>query len=83
MVSCEGKNDDGTFKMHQLMRCQKGSNLLWKQPTRVDKASLFPGSIIDCIIDGEWDVSKERNMSFKLRNHLYIDGLVKDISNDN
>ena len=60
----------------------KDSNLLWKQPRRVDAANLFAGSIMECTIDGEWDVSKERNMTFKLRNHLYIEDLVKDISND-
>ena len=58
--------------MHQLMRVQKGSNLLWKQPTKVDNANMHPASIVECIIDGEWDVSKERNISFKLQNHSYI-----------
>ena len=80
VASCEGDNGDGTYDMHQLTRCNKGSNLLWKQPSKVDKCDLFPGSIIDCIIDGEWDVSKERNMTFTLRNHLYICDLVREIA---
>ena len=69
--------------MHQLMRVQKGSNLLWKQPTKVDNANMHPASIVECIIDGEWDVSKERNISFKLQNHSYISDLVTDLTNDN
>ena len=83
IASCESKNDDRTYEMHHLMRVQNGSNLRWKQPTKVDKASMYPASIVGCTIDGEWDVSKERNMNFKLKNHLYVDDLVKDISKDN
>ena len=44
---------------------------------------MYPASVVGCTINGEWDVSKERNMNFKLKNHLYVDDLVKDISKDN
>ena len=80
IASCEGINADGTYTMHQLMRRSKDSDLVWKQPVQIDKADLLPGSIVTCTIDGEWDVSKERNMTFTLRNHLYISDLVKNIS---
>ena len=78
--SCEGKNSDNMYDMYQLIRCQSGSNLQWKQPQKVDKANLLPGSIISCIVDGEWDVLKDRNMNFTLRNHCYISDLVGKIS---
>ena len=61
IASCEGKNE-----MHHLARCQKGSNLKWKQPSRLDKDNLWPASIVDCVIEGEWDVCKERNMTCTL-----------------
>ena len=83
VASCEEKTVDGTYEMHQLARVQKGSNLLWKQPTKVDNANMHPASIVECIIDGEWDVSKERNISFKLQNHSYFSDLVTDLTNDN
>ena len=54
--------------------------MIWKQPTKEDKANLFPASIIDCEIEGEWDVSKERSMTYTLRNHRYVAELVADIS---
>ena len=66
ITSCEGKNEDGTYEIHHLARCQKGSNLKWKQPSRLDEDNLWPASIVDCVIEGEWDVCKERNMTFKL-----------------
>ena len=82
IASCEGKNEDGTYEMHHLARSQKGSNLKWKQPSRVDKDNLWPASIVDCVIEGEWDVSQERNMTFTLRNNVYISDLVQKISSD-
>ena len=53
-----------------------------KQQSRLNKDNLWPASIVDCVIEGEWDVCKERNMTFKLRNHVYISDLVKYISCD-
>ena len=79
IASCEGKNADGTYEMHHLTRCQRGSNLKWKQPSRIDRENILPASIVECLIDGEWDVSLERNMTFTLRNHNNISDLVKNI----
>ena len=33
IAKCEGKNEDGTYKMDHLMRVQDGSNLKLKSPT--------------------------------------------------
>ena len=52
---------------------------MWKYPARVDKVALKKESIVECPIDGEWDMSKERNMTFTLRNHAYIANLVHNI----
>ena len=77
IASCEGKNPDGTYEMEHLTRVQRGSDLKWKQPARIDKINLQAGSIVECGVDGEWDVSQERNMTFTLWNHAYISNLVK------
>ena len=77
IASCEGKNPDGTYKMDHLIRVQRGSDLKWKQPARINKINLKAESIVDCGVDGEWDVSQERNMTFTLWNHVYISNLVK------
>ena len=36
IATCEGKNEDGTYKMDHLMRVQDGSNLKLKRPTKPD-----------------------------------------------
>ena len=63
--------------MDHLTRVQKGQNLKWKHPVRLDKIYLRTESIIECVVDSEWDVSHERNMTFILRNHVYISNFVQ------
>ena len=63
--------------MDHLIRVQRGSDLKWKQPARINKINLKAESIVECGVDGEWDVSQERNMTFTLWNHVYISNLVK------
>ena len=75
VASCKGKNSDGTYEMDHLTRVQKGLNLKWKHHASVDKDNLRPESIVECAIDGEWDVSQERNLTYTLRNHVYISNL--------
>ena len=77
IASCKGKNPNGTYEMEHLTRVQRGSNLKWKQPARIDKINLQAESIVECGVDSEWDVSQKRNMTFTLRNHAYISNLVK------
>ena len=71
--------DDGRCEMEFLHRIQQSSDLKWKNPPKTDSDFLTKNSIISCAIDGEWDVSKDRNMTFTLRNHEYINHLVKDM----
>ena len=47
------QNNDGTYTMDHLHRSHKGSNLIWKLPSKPDKDNLKPESIIDCAIDGK------------------------------
>ena len=77
IVSCEGKNVDGTYEMDHLARVERGSDLKWKQPARINKINLQAESIVECGFDDEWDVSQERNMTFTLQNHVCISNLVK------
>ena len=79
IASCEGQNLDGTCEKDHLTRVQKGSNLIWKHPLRLDKVNLRQESIVECPVDGKWDVSQERNMTFTLQNHVFISNLVQEI----
>ena len=44
IATCEGKNDDGTYKMDHLMRIKAGRNL--KHPPKRDLLNLHLGSIL-------------------------------------
>jgi hypothetical protein len=79
LAACIEKHSDETYTMEYLHRLQKSSNLKWKHPSIPERDILKAESIVVCDIDGEWDVCKERNMTFTLRNHLYIDKLVEGI----
>ena len=72
IATCEGKNEDGTYKMDHFMRVQDGSNLKLKRPTKPDLLNLHSEFILDCEIDGEWNVSNERSITFSLRNYNYV-----------
>ena len=80
IAMCEGKNDDGTYKMDHLMRVQDKRNSKWKHPPKRDLLNLHLDSILDCKVDGEWDVSNERSITFSLRNHVQIDLIVEQMS---
>ena len=70
---------DAQCEMEFLQRVDKSSNLKWKHPNKLDKDILPKNAIISCDIDGEWDVSQDRNMIYTLRNHVYINQVVSDI----
>ena len=54
--------------MDHLTIVQRGTDLKWNQPARINNINLQAESIVECHPDGEWDVSQERNMTFTLRN---------------
>ena len=68
IASCEKQNTDGTYTMDHLTRVHEGSNLKWKCQVKPYKDNLKAQSIVEYVIDGEWDVSKERNMIYTLVN---------------
>ena len=76
IATCVEMCDDKRYKMDFLHRVDKTSHLLWKHPTRPDTDILSKGSILACTIDGDWDVTLERNMTYRLKNHEYIEKLV-------
>jgi hypothetical protein len=80
IASCERKNDNGTYQMDHLMRLENGNNFKWKHPRKPDIMDLHPASILDCDVDGEWDVSNNRFLTFSLRNHIAIASLVEKAS---
>ena len=77
IATFEGKNDDGTNKMDNLMRVQDGRNSKWKHLPKRDLLNFHFESILGCKIDGKWNVSNERSITFLLRNHIQIIVLVE------
>ena len=62
------------------MRVEAGSNLKWKHPPKRDLLNLHINSLLHCKIDGEWNVSNERSITFLLRNHTQIATIVERLS---
>ena len=52
---------EGPTVLHHL---QQSSNLKWTNPAKPDNDISTKNSIISSVIDGEWDVSKDRNMTY-------------------
>ena len=75
LATCIEEGD--TYKMEFLHRVDKNSNLTWKHPSKPDIATLQPESILQCVIDGDWDLSK-RNVTFTLKNHTFVNSVVMD-----
>lgn len=53
------------------------SDLQWKHPTKADFVNWKPESIVECDIDGEWDVSKTAifHLHVKTCIHLAVLGI--------
>ena len=80
IATCEGENENETYKMHHLMRVEAGSSLKWNHPAKRDLLNLHLASILDCKIGGEWNVINERKITFLLRKHNQIASLVEGLS---
>ena len=79
IATCEGKNDNGTYKMDHLMIVGDRSNLKWKHPPKCDLLNLDKDSILECKIEGEWNASNEGSITFSLIYYNQIDFLVEQI----
>lgn len=76
---CIANNNDGTFRIEHLHRVNKSSNLKWKNPTFPDISDVNLENIFSYKIDGDWDISNDKNLTFTLKNHESINNLVKDL----
>ena len=59
ITSYESKNEHCTFKIKHFTRAQHGNKCKCKHIQKLDCVNLYSGSIVDCYIDGEWDVLNE------------------------
>ena len=66
IATCTKKNEDDTCEMDHP---HKEDNLLWFEAETFSKGNFKPEPIVECDIDGELEVSKERNMACTLLNH--------------
>ena len=69
---CISKNDDNSNRIEHLEQVKKWSNLKWKNPKVPDTTDIVAENIFECNIEGDWDVSKERFVTFTLRTHKQI-----------
>ena len=53
--------------------------MTWKHPRKPDTLDLHAASILDCNVDGEWDVLNNGFMTFYLRNYIVINSMVKKV----
>ena len=60
---CIGNDNYGTYKIEHLHRVNKSSNLRWKNPTFPDISDVNPENIFIHQIDGDWDISNDRNLT--------------------
>ena len=58
------------------MRVKPGHNLKWKHPPKPDFIDLYPASIVEFHVEGEWDIHP-RTMTYVLKNHTYISLLIE------
>ena len=65
--------------MDHLHRVNKNCNLKWKNPSKPDIVDMKPEHIFECKLIGEWDVSNERLMTYRLKNHEQIHNLINDL----
>ena len=76
---CIGINNDGTYRIEHIHRTNKNCNLKWRYPSKEDIADVEEDQILDCDIDGDWDVLSNRNNEFSLRNHEFINKMFIDM----
>ena len=69
---CKEVKDNQEFVIEHLDQVSMDSNLKWKYPTSNDICVVEAEQILQCEIDGEWDVVNDRNMTFTLHNHEVI-----------
>ena len=72
-------NNDGTYRIEHIHRTDKNFNLKWRYPSKEDIADVEEDQILDCDIDGDWDVLSNRNNEFSLRNHEFINEMFIDV----
>ena len=69
---------NGLYTIEHIHRVAKDLSLKWKYPTRDDTAQVDEEHILDCEIEGEWNITN-RNNEFTLRNHNAINAKFRDV----
>ena len=70
---CKDVIDKDTYIVEHLERTRKGANLKWRYPTQEDIQTVEAEQILNCEINGTWDILADRNMNFTLHNHKVIE----------
>ena len=70
------QNWNGIFKMEHFIKVQFMNTSKRKHPPKLSCLDLYPGSIVNCNVEGEWGVWNERTMILLLRNYVSISSMV-------
>ena len=54
------------FRVEHILKVTKRSNLKWRYPTGSDIAIVEPDQILNCVVDGKWNILSNRNSEFLL-----------------
>ena len=60
------------YKVEHIHRWTKDSNLKWRYPSKPDIKDVVPEQILECSVEGDWNILNNRNSEFTLRNHELI-----------
>ena len=70
---------DGLYTVEHIHRRSTSSNLKWKYPARNGTSQVDEEQILDCKIDGEWNIT-DRNNEFTLKNQNNINEKFRNVN---
>ena len=60
------------LRAEHIHRVIRGSNLKWRYPTRSNITIIEPDQILDCVVNGKWNILSLRSSGFLLLNEETI-----------
>ena len=68
------------YVVDHLHRVLKGPHSKWKYPSKEDIQVVEPEQIVDCVVEGEWDISPDsRKRMFSLSNTKVITSVFNNM----
>ena len=68
-----------TLIIEHIHRSKVSSNLKWRYPMKNDILPVEQEQILDCNIQGEWNILSSRQSEFTLANHITIEAKFQEV----